>query len=128
MTKEQRKAWRLANPELHREEQRIHYARHSKEIRERCSAWKQANPEKRRAHTRTRYARDRACGAFTADEWFVLCFACGFRCLCCGEVKPLSPDHVVPVSRGGSSYLHNIQPLCLVCNQRKYTSTIDYRG
>jgi 5-methylcytosine-specific restriction endonuclease McrA len=38
--------------------------------------------------------------------------------LCCGEAKPLTVDHVVPVSKGGSNDISNIQPLCLECNDR----------
>lgn len=52
----------------------------------------------------------------------------GWRCLGCDD-RPakLTIDHVVPVSRGGSSLIDNIQPLCLSCNIKKGTNTIDFR-
>lgn len=66
-------------------------------------------------------------GSYTAQEWNELCAFYDHACLCCGECKPLTPDHVVPISRGGSNAIENIQPLCLDCNRRKSTKTIDYR-
>ncbi|MGH3145755.1 MAG: HNH endonuclease [Rubrobacter sp.] len=49
-------------------------------------------------------------------------------CLCCGSSdKPLTPDHVVPLSLGGSNLIANIQPLCRSCNARKNVKVVDYR-
>lgn len=64
---------------------------------------------------------------FTAAEWRDLCARYGDRCLSCGHTGKLTPDHVVPLSRGGSNTIDNIQPLCLRCNLRKHARTIDYR-
>lgn len=52
----------------------------------------------------------------------------GWHCLACGD-RPakLTIDHVVPVSRGGSSLIDNLQPLCLSCNVAKGTNDVDYR-
>lgn len=74
--------------------------------------------------------RDRVRGTashFSQAEWRELCAKYDQRCLCCGQQKPLSPDHVVPISRGGSNAIENIQPLCRQCNQTKGAKTIDYR-
>lgn len=47
----------------------------------------------------------------------------GFRCVRCGreagEDTRLSVDHIIPVSRGGSNELTNLQTLCTVCHQVK---------
>ena len=67
-------------------------------------------------------------GSFTAEEWLDLCEQFGHRCACCRGKKPLAADHIVPVSKGGTSYIWNIQPLCKSCNTRKGTKIIDYRS
>jgi 5-methylcytosine-specific restriction endonuclease McrA len=47
--------------------------------------------------------------------------------LCCGKRKPLEADHVIPVCKGGTSWLHNIQPLCRSCNAKKHDKCTDFR-
>lgn len=82
----------------------------------------------RKAHRATYRARLRnAKGSFTKEQWESLCKKCLWRCLCCGKKKKLTADHVVPLSKGGSNYIHNIQPLCHSCNSKKHDKTIDYR-
>jgi 5-methylcytosine-specific restriction endonuclease McrA len=101
---------------------------HPEKIKEKNSKYKKNFPEKDRAlQAKRRAQKTQAGGSYTSAEWFTLCFACGFRCLCCGEVKPLEADHVVPVCHGGSSFLHNIQPLCGECNRHKSKKYTDYR-
>ena len=34
-------------------------------------------------------------------------------------------DHIVPLARGGTNDLVNLQLLCAECNQKKYTNDID---
>jgi hypothetical protein len=41
------------------------------------------------------------------------------RCVQCSSVHNLEFDHVIPVTRGGSSTARNIQLLCEACNRRK---------
>lgn len=78
-----------------------------------------------------RRARKRmAEGSFTKQEWQALCVKYDFRCLCCGRQAPeirLTADHVIPLVRGGSNYIENVQPLCSSCNSSKHNKIIDYR-
>lgn len=66
-------------------------------------------------------------GSFSAREWYDLWMKYDRRCAACGLVKDVIPDHVVPVSKGGTSDISNIQPLCIPCNSSKGTRIIDYR-
>ena len=43
----------------------------------------------------------------------------GGRCRQCGSTDKLHFDHVIPLSRGGSNSVANIQLLCGVCNRAK---------
>lgn len=48
----------------------------------------------------------------------------GYRCRECGATNKqtrLHVDHIVPVARGGTNDLSNLQTLCEECNKAKYT-------
>ena len=85
-------------------------------------AVKANNRRKRRA------AKNASNGHFTAEEFDALCSVYGYACLCCGTTeRRLEADHVVPLTKGGSNSIDNIQPLGGECNRRKFTAVIDYR-
>lgn len=64
----------------------------------------------------------------TEQEWQDLCAKYNHCCVRCKLPLPLSRDHVVPVTLGGSDAITNLQPLCKVCNSWKNNRTIDFRG
>lgn len=66
-------------------------------------------------------------GSHTKREWHDLCKKYGYLCLCCGERKTLTEDHVIPIYLGGTDDISNIQPLCMKCNMKKHTDIVDYR-
>lgn len=110
--------------------------------RERARLSRESNPERYKAQQKryvkahpakvrqTKYqyrmSRKQAEGSFTDDEWLVLCEGHNHRCACCGKKKKLTIDHIVPLSKGGTNYISNIQPLCKSCNSRKGAKTIKY--
>lgn len=71
-----------------------------------------------------RAARRRAPGSVSAAEWKRILLFYGSRCATCrasAEVRPLTVDHFVPLSRGGANTWDNVWPLCLPCNLSKQT-------
>ena len=80
-------------------------------------------------HRKRRARKNNAKGSHTYDEWLLLKKQYGYKCPCCGKIEPeieLTEDHIVPLSKGGSDYIENIQPLCKSCNCKKHTKIIKY--
>lgn len=79
------------------------------------------NPE-RIAHLKARrYARERgADGKHTLDEWVKLKESFNNVCAYCGSDEKMTKDHIIPLSKGGSDFISNIQPLCKSCNSKKH--------
>lgn len=96
--------------------------------REVMKRYRAAHPDKVRELERKRRALENSStGNFTQAEFKELCVYYGNICLCCRKSMPLVADHVIPLIKGGSNSIENIQPLCFSCNAKKYTKTIDYR-
>jgi HNH endonuclease len=91
--------------------------------------WSSRNPGVVRRYKANRRVRIIGNGGYhTLEEWDDLCAYYGYKCLSCGRSDvPMTEDHIVPVSRGGTDYIDNIQPLCKPCNSRKKDKTADYR-
>jgi len=68
-------------------------------------------------------------GSHTLGDWENLQAQYNWTCPCCGKQEPditLSEDHIIPLSKGGSDNIENIQPLCRSCNSSKQTKIITY--
>lgn len=66
-------------------------------------------------------------GSHTKEEWEELKKKLGNICVGCRrDDVPLQKDHIVPISRGGSDNIENIQPLCKECNSIKGSKVINY--
>jgi len=75
------------------------------------------NPENISHLKSRRYAREKnAEGSHSLQEWNELKEKFNQKCAICGEFKKLTKDHVIPLSKGGTDYISNIQPLCKNCN------------
>lgn len=101
---------------------------HREELNTKRAVYHAAHPEQHRKHCVTRRARKQgAGGTYTTGQWRALCDWFGSACLRCGATGILSVDHVVPVSKGGTNDIGNLQPLCKPCNSTKHDYATDYR-
>ena len=90
--------------------------------------WNRRHPDRVREWGNRSYAlRKAAPGAHTLVEWRALKSWFGDICLRCGTHDSLTVDHVIPLARGGTDNIDNLQPLCFSCNASKKATTIDYR-
>jgi 5-methylcytosine-specific restriction endonuclease McrA len=111
---------------------RNYYIRNKAHLNNKAMEWRKANPRRWAALQATRRARKTLAGGnYTTEEWESLCIKYDHACLWCGKKEPeieLTADHVIPVIKGGSSDIGNIQPLCRSCNARKGTKIMDFRA
>jgi hypothetical protein len=114
----------------HKEEKRIYNHQygleHAEEKAIHDKLYHEENPEIWPASHERRRARILGVGgSFTAKEFRELKEAHEYTCVYCGELKTLGPDHVLPLSRGGSNNIENILPACKSCNCTKGTKTLE---
>jgi len=100
------KEWQRANPDKVIEAQR---------------KWRAANKELVREWMRISYERRKlALGNFTSAQWEARCEYYGWRCAYCKRNDvPITIDHRIPISRGGTHWPSNLVPACRKCNSRK---------
>jgi len=76
---------------------------------------------------RQRVRQAKSSGTHTDAEWVAMLSACGNRCVGCGRQDDLEKDHILPISRGGSDAIENLQPLCKSCNAGRDGNPKDMR-
>lgn len=122
------KRWRESNAQRWNELQAKSRERHPHTNRTRVKRWQKSNPEKVREHRALRTEREsKAGGKHTQAEWLSLLDEHNGLCARCGTQSDVGKDHIIPVVRGGTSDICNIQPLCRACNSHKGTKDTDYR-
>lgn len=128
---EYRRNWVAARPNMYEQRKpyfRQRYQANREEIRAYQREHQRQNPEQSARRTMRYYARKKGAeGNHTVREWRALRSWFGDRCLCCGATGKLEADHVIPLDRGGSDDISNIQPLCRSCNASKLIQSTDYR-
>lgn len=106
------------------------WSTHPPQTGEKCSAWKGGITKHPNYYTHVNKLRkDRLLGAIGTHsiyEWELLKKQYGFTCPCCHKKLALVKDHIIPLSKGGSNFIENIQPLCRSCNAKKYTKSTKY--
>lgn len=94
---------------------RAYYEENRDKELERARRYRQENPDViRQASLRRRIKKLGVGDSHTVAQWHALCAEYDHRCLGCGGTdKPLTRDHIIPLSLGGTDYIDNLQPLCL---------------
>lgn len=106
-----------------------YYYRGGKEVGKK---WRKENIDKILFWNKKRIlAEKNVMGSHTWCEWQELKRKHKNRCAICkiDEIKlrkkwgnkfsKLTEDHIVPINKGGTDYISNIQPLCISCNAKK---------
>lgn len=94
-------------------------------VNKRLSDYKKNNPElcaeNDSVHRSRRRATLRNCvGTHTVAEWRAILKKHNNKCAQCGHKKGLAKDHIIPLSKGGTNFAFNLQPLCKPCNSVKH--------
>ena len=136
--------WLKDNKEKRRKYEKEYYKKNREHIREyhrewylknredklaKNKEWRDNNLEKQKiyVHKRRQLIEENG-GEYTEKEWLNLCERYNFECLRCGDnLVSMTVDHIIPLSKGGSNHIWNIQNLCLSCNSIKNNKIIDYR-
>jgi 5-methylcytosine-specific restriction endonuclease McrA len=76
-----------------------------------------------KARRKERLKAAKALGRHTQAQWEALVAFCGGLCVQCGRPEAgnlfICKDHILPVARGGSDAIDNLQPMCTSCNPGK---------
>jgi 5-methylcytosine-specific restriction endonuclease McrA len=137
------KKYRKEHPERVKECKNIWNRLHPEKARISAKKWQKANPQRRkiisnrynqkhpeagrRSAKKYRRIKFNAEGSHTQGEWELLKKQYGYICPRCKRQEPfmgqyrlyLTEDHIIPISKGGTDNIENIQPLCHSCNAIK---------
>jgi 5-methylcytosine-specific restriction endonuclease McrA len=102
-----------------------YYGNHLHYAYERKSITATAKGKARAARSRYRYRSHLAAltsgdATLTTAEWEAIKHAQGGACLYCTRTdRPLTQEHVVPISKGGHHTRENVVAVCQPCNSRR---------
>lgn len=116
------KAWAIANRDKMRAYVKKYYAANKEKEAVRRLKYEQQNPAQMKVNRATRRARKLgAVGSHTKAQVLSLLDRQRGRCAACKKtLKQYHADHVIPLARGGTNYIENIQILCPSCNSKKH--------
>jgi len=117
------RAWYERNREKRAKQKAEERKANPEVVRSRYKRWAAANPEQVQANNRRRHARKKGAeGRHSGAEVKDLLLRQRARCAsCAASLKPgYHVDHIVPLSKGGTNWITNIQLLCPTCNHRKW--------
>ena len=132
--KERQRKYREENPEKVKERHRKYREENPEKVKELVRKWREENPDKVKAQrvngSYVRRVRELNTGAplktkLTAGGLDLLIQRQDFRCASCNKdiTQDNHLDHMIPLSRGGTNSMDNVQYLCSVCNLTKGKKT-----
>lgn len=135
--KAKNRAWQKANPEKANAKNRAWYEANADKVMAAQKAYKEANIEKTKAAQKVYYKANpekfrlyatsrRAVeynseGSLEFEDYFLIFEKHDYKCpYCNADVQNnFHLDHIVPLTKGGSSWVDNFQALCPFCNLSK---------
>jgi 5-methylcytosine-specific restriction endonuclease McrA len=63
--------------------------------------------------------RNYSAGKFDMEAWKEKLESLHYKCQMCGTDERITIDHIIPLSKGGTNHIDNLQPLCHSCNSSK---------
>lgn len=119
--------WCVENPEKVNAHKGAWVERNLDKRREQASAWQSRNLDKARIYVNNRRALIEGI-SLPGDTWERMIAHYGEECAQCGVNENLTLDHVIPLSKGGSHTISNLQILCAKHNSAKGNrNSNDYR-
>ena len=117
--------WDALHPEQKRQAGVKYYQAHKEREAARTSAYTKAHPDVLQLkNARRRALKLNAVGNWTREQFKELCEQVDYYCVYCHQkFDKLTPDHIIPLSRGGSNDIANIIPACGPCNYSKQDKT-----
>lgn len=90
----------------------------------RSAQWRIDNPDRFRAQMAAHSAKRRSTDdtdirIVSHYDWLRLCARYSNCCAYCCQPKPLTQDHIIPLTRGGRHSIGNLLPACRACNTSK---------
>lgn len=122
------KARKASRTEEGRKKRRLYWLKNKEKFHEWARAYRGRHQASESARcNRNDKTRRKAKGQFSQQQWEVLCSFFD-SCPCCNKVEVFTIDHIIPVSKGGTHWIDNIQPICFICNSTKCNRhSTDYR-
>lgn len=107
------------------ESHRLYRQTHLAELEAKNQLWWKS--PKGRAYKKKKRHEARALGALDLPSFYIKCAELGWHCCICGKEliqETTTIDHIVPVKKGGTNDIDNLQPLCRSCNCKKHTHSM----